>query len=125
MFYSWKNNYVASLTGGSVAGNTIRLRGYSIRVSNTSNVSPIKSTSACFIDDMSHILPTVIQEDCKKTTRYVWFYQPHVRDAKVPVLEICEVQIFGKMTSCVTLSEQIALIINIACCFVKCIVQSR
>ncbi|XP_065939417.1 receptor-type tyrosine-protein phosphatase epsilon isoform X2 [Magallana gigas] len=81
---------------GSVAESTIRLRGYSICVSNTTNVS-LSSTDACFTDDMSHTLPTVIQEDCKRTTRYIWFYQPKVRsgDDSVPILEICEVQIFG------------------------------
>eukprot|EP00105_Crassostrea_gigas_P015664 XP_011432729.2 PREDICTED: multiple epidermal growth factor-like domains protein 10 [Crassostrea gigas] len=81
---------------GSEALNTIRLRGYSIRVSNTSDVPP-GSTDACFTDDMSHTLPTVIQEDCKRTTRYVWFYQPTIRggDDRVPILEVCEVQIFG------------------------------
>lgn len=77
--------------------STLRLRGYSIRVSNSSDVSP-GSTDVCFIDDMSHTLPTVIEEECKRTARYVWFYQPHARDATVPVLEICEVQIFGWCT---------------------------
>lgn len=91
-----------SLTGGSIAQSTGRLRGYSIRVSNTSHVSP-GSTSACFTDDMSHTLQTVIKEECKRTTRYVWFYQLHAGDALVPVLEICEVQVFGKLTRCVTL----------------------
>lgn len=82
--------------------NTVRLSGYSIRVSNSSNVPP-GSTDACFSDDISDTLPTVIQKECKKTTRYVWFYQPHVRDSSVnvPVLEICEVQIFGKFAELV------------------------
>lgn len=99
-----------SFTGGSVAANTIRLRGYSIRISNTSDVPP-SSTDACFTDDASHTLPTVIKEDCKRTTRYIWFYQPKVRsrDDKVPILEICEVQVFGKLTGCVTLTIQITL----------------
>lgn len=93
-----------SLTGGSEALNTIRLRGYSIRVSNTSDVSS-GSTSECFTDDMSHILPTVIQEECKRTARYVWFYQLQKQEwnNKVPILEICEVQVFGKLTRCVNL----------------------
>lgn len=103
------------MTGGSVAKSTERLRGYSIRVSNTSDVSPVSSTDVCFADYSSSTLPTVIQEDCKKTTRYVWFYQPHVKDATVPVLEICEVQVFGKLTSCVSLRVQIANKLNIAC----------
>nr|XP_034322286.1 uncharacterized protein LOC105328158 isoform X3 [Crassostrea gigas] len=81
---------------GSDALNTIRLRGYSIRVSNTSDVPP-GSADACFTDDMPHTLKTVVQNDCKRTTRYIWFYQPHVTSGndRVPILEICEVQIFG------------------------------
>lgn len=81
---------------GSTTVNTIRLQGYSIRVSNVSNVSP-SSTDVCFTDYSSSTLPTVIQEECERTARYVWFYQPHVRNLndKVPILEICEVQIFG------------------------------
>lgn len=99
------------MTGGSQLKSTIRLRGYSIRVSNTSDVPP-GSTEACLTDNSSSTLPTVIQEDCKRTTKYVWFYQPKVIswNDKVPILEICEVQIFGKLKSCVTLSVSIVLI---------------
>lgn len=105
-----------SLTGGTEAQSTERLRGYSIRVSNSSNVHLLAgSTDLCFTDDMSHTLPTVIQEDCKRTTRYVWFYQPNNRDSIAPILEICEVQVFGKLTSCVSLRVQIANKLNIAC----------
>lgn len=68
-----------------------------IRVSNTSYVPP-GSSEACVIDNSSSPMPTVIQEEYKKTARYVWFYQQHVGDwdIKVPALEICEVLIFGK-----------------------------
>lgn len=88
---------MSTFSGGTVSQNTVRLRGYSIRVSNTSDVSP-GSTDVCFTDDSSATLPTIIQEECKKTTRYIWFYQPHERDSinNVPILEFCEVQIFGK-----------------------------
>lgn len=103
-----------SLTGGGGSKSTLRLRGYSIRVSNSSDVPP-GSTVVCFTDDMSHTLSTVNQKDCTKTTRYVWFYQQHVGDATVPVLEICEVQVFGKLTSCVSLKAQIANKLSIAC----------
>lgn len=70
---------------------------YSIHVSNTSDVPP-GSSEACVIDNSSSPMPTVIQEEYKKTARYVWFYQQHFGDwdVKVPNLEICEVQIFGK-----------------------------
>lgn len=93
-----------SFTGGSVAKSTLRLRGYSIRVSNTSDVLP-SSANVCFTDHDSSTLPTIIQKDCKRTTQYIWFYQPHVRDSQynAPILEICEVKVFGKMTSCDTL----------------------
>lgn len=92
------------MTGGSQLKRTIRLRGYSIRVSNTSDVPP-GSTEACFTGNSSSPMPTVIQIECKKTARYVWFYQPHVGDwdVKVPALEICEVQIFGKFSEFVLL----------------------
>nr|XP_034320551.1 multiple epidermal growth factor-like domains protein 10 isoform X2 [Crassostrea gigas] len=54
---------------GSAPLNTERLRGYSIRVSNTSDVS-LGSTDACFTDDRSAILSTVIQEECCETGTY-------------------------------------------------------
>eukprot|EP00105_Crassostrea_gigas_P015663 XP_011432728.1 PREDICTED: multiple epidermal growth factor-like domains protein 10 isoform X1 [Crassostrea gigas] len=79
---------------GSPLGNTMRLWGYSIRVSNNSDVPPA-STDVCFTDNKTHILPTVIQEECKKSTRYIWFYQMHFRDYFAPILEICEVMIYG------------------------------
>lgn len=87
------------MTEGSQLKSKIRLRGYSIRVSSTSDV-PRGSAEACFTDNSSSPMPTVIQEEYKKTARYVWFYQQHVGDwdVKVPALEICEVQIFGKFS---------------------------
>lgn len=86
-----------TLLGGSASKSTLRLRGYSIRVSNTSDQTP-DATDACFIHPSSSISQTIIQKDCKRTTRYIWFYQPHGRDSRngAPILEICEVEIFGK-----------------------------
>lgn len=106
-----------SLTGGSVANSIIRLRGYSIRVSNTSNVSP-GSADACFTDNRSATLKTVIEEDCKKTTKYIWFYQTHKINPNGPILEICEVQVSGKLTSCVTLMIPVVLYISYCICCV-------
>lgn len=103
--------HISTISGGSVAHSTIRLRGYSIRVSNVSNVSP-GSTDECFTDDMSHTIPTVVQEECKKATRYIWFYQTHRIDSSSPILEICEVQIFGKFEELELLSSLIASLLN-------------
>lgn len=74
-----------------------RLRGYSIRVSNSTNL-PGHPADVCYTDDMSQLSMTEITEDCNGTARYLWFYQPHVRDDlyDVPMLEICEVKVFGK-----------------------------
>lgn len=59
-------------------------------------------------------MPTVIQKECKKTARYVWFYQPHVGDwdVKVPALKICEVQIFGKFSEFVLLKFLFVVVFN-------------
>lgn len=86
-----------SLTGGSDEFDTTRLRGYSIRVSNTTNVSPV-STYVCFTDDKSRKISTIIQDNCMETARYVWFYQRQNHNSFAPILEICEVQVFGKLT---------------------------
>lgn len=79
--------------------STERLKGYSIRVSNSSDVLA-GSTDACFTDDRSSTLPTTIDQVCKVSARYVWFYQTHAYESTngVPILEICEVQVFGKLT---------------------------
>lgn len=59
-------------------------------------------------------MPTDIQKECKKTARHVWFYQPHVGDwdVKVPALEICEVQIFGKFSEFVLLKFLFVVVFN-------------
>ena len=80
--------------GGSAYYSTIRLRGYSIRVSNDSDVPP---SAICYSDPGNVNLPTVIENECVATAQYVWFYQTtKVYNEKSPMLEICEVQIFGK-----------------------------
>uniref|UniRef100_K1PXV5 Multiple epidermal growth factor-like domains 10 n=1 Tax=Magallana gigas TaxID=29159 RepID=K1PXV5_MAGGI len=71
--------------------NTIRLLGYSIRGSTNSLLS---DTKVCY-SDSSEILPTVIEAGCKVLTRYIWFYQTKSQSGEVPILEICEVQVFG------------------------------
>lgn len=75
--------------------NTIRLRGYSIRVSNDTTVAPIESS--CYIDPGNVTLPTIIEEDCERTARYIWIYQSNISDYRdcCPILAICEVQVFG------------------------------
>ena len=78
---------------GSAYANTIRLRGYSIRVSNDS-VVPART---CYTDPGNVLLPTIIENECVATSQYVWFYQTHTASGEYsPILEICEVQIFGK-----------------------------
>lgn len=75
--------------------NTIRLRGYSIRVSNDTTVPPIESS--CYIDPGNVTLPTIIEEDCERTARYIWIYQSNISyyGDFCPILAICEVQVFG------------------------------
>lgn len=83
------------MIGGSPYMNTIRLRGYSLRVSNKTNVPP--KESSCYTDPGNVTLPTSVEEDCEKTTRYIWIHQSNKpNDEKCPILEICEVQVFGK-----------------------------
>lgn len=106
-----------SLTGGSVAKSIERLRGYSIRVSNASDVTP-GLKDACFTDNRSATLKTVIEEECKKTTKYIWFYQTHKIYPNGPILEICEVEVSGKLLSYVTLMMPIALNISYCICCV-------
>lgn len=80
----------------SASLNTARLKGYSIRVSNVSNIAA-NATVACFNDHSSLTLETIIQEECKKTTRYIWFYQRQKYYSFAPILEICEVKVYGKL----------------------------
>lgn len=79
------------LIGADASTNTIRLLGYSIRGSTNSLLS---DTKVCYSDN-SGILPTVIEAGCKVLARYIWFYQAQSQSGEVPILEICEVQVFG------------------------------
>lgn len=74
--------------------NTIRLLGYSIRGSTNSLLS---DTKVCYSDNSGN-LPTVIEAGCKVLARYIWFYQAQSQSGEVPILEICEVQVFGCKT---------------------------
>ncbi|XP_065941041.1 uncharacterized protein [Magallana gigas] len=70
-----------------------RLRGYSLRVSNDTNVPPVES---CYADLGNVILPTIVEEDCERTARYIWIYQSNKSYHDLcPVLEICEIQVYG------------------------------
>lgn len=107
-------SYWIFLIGGDSATNTIRLKGYSIRGSNTTAQSSI--THVCYNDTGATTLPTIIEVECKLTARYIWFYQSHAPNKEVPMLEICEVQVFGmfffylnvcscKLLTCILLSS--------------------
>nr|XP_022311487.1 receptor-type tyrosine-protein phosphatase mu-like isoform X2 [Crassostrea virginica] len=72
---------------------TRRLPGYSIRVSNDSNVPP--PWSICYQDTGNNFLDSILQNDCERTAQYVWIYQNNTFIGPCPVLEICEVQVFG------------------------------
>nr|XP_022311506.1 multiple epidermal growth factor-like domains protein 10 isoform X2 [Crassostrea virginica] len=78
---------------GTAYWNTKRLRGYSIRSSNDTAL-PL-SGSSCYTDPGNVTLPTIIEKDCERTARYVWIYQNNTLDGACPMLEICEVQVFG------------------------------
>nr|XP_022311323.1 platelet endothelial aggregation receptor 1-like [Crassostrea virginica] len=70
----------------------VRLPGYSIRVSNSSVLPPAESS--CYTDTGNVTLPNIIENDCERTARYVWFYQASIYRPN-PIIEICEVQVFG------------------------------
>nr|XP_022311339.1 receptor-type tyrosine-protein phosphatase alpha-like isoform X2 [Crassostrea virginica] len=72
---------------------TKRLPGYSIRVSNDTNVPPPESI--CYQDPGNTVLDNILQNDCERTAQYVWIYQNNKLDYPCPMLEICEVQVFG------------------------------
>lgn len=83
-----------ALTGGLPYYNTARLRGYSLRVSNDTNVPPPESS--CYADPGNVTLPTILEEDCERTAQYIWIYQSNKSyHDSCPVLEICEVQVYG------------------------------
>ena len=61
-----------------------------------SNVSDAPAET-CYSDPGNVHLPTILLNECVATSQYVWFYQTHTALGEYsPILEICEVQIFGK-----------------------------
>ena len=80
----------------------VQLPGYSIRVSNSSVLPPPENS--CFTDTDNVTLPNIIENDCERTARYVWFYRDNDESYSFltdyfnrpnPIIEICEVQVFG------------------------------
>lgn len=63
-------------------------------MSSDTNEPPPRST--CY-KDPGNVQPNIITEvDCEKIARYIWIYQSNKADRdRCPMLEICEVQIFG------------------------------
>uniref|UniRef100_K1QV61 Multiple epidermal growth factor-like domains 11 n=1 Tax=Magallana gigas TaxID=29159 RepID=K1QV61_MAGGI len=84
------NAVYITLIGGSL--NTIRLREYFILFSNVSTLSEAR---VCYSQPPGVIDTTILEEDCQSTARYIWFYQNKTFEGPVPMLEICEVQVFG------------------------------
>ena len=73
--------------------DTKRLPGYSIRVSNDTNIPIIGSI--CYQDPGNNKLDNILQNDCERTAQYVWIYQNNTILGPCPMLEICEVQVLG------------------------------
>ncbi|XP_056003473.1 multiple epidermal growth factor-like domains protein 10 [Ostrea edulis] len=71
--------------------NTERLRGFSIRLTNT--ITSVFS-DICYQDPGNQTLPAVLEIDCRGAARYVWFYTKKDNNGGV-FLEICEVEIYG------------------------------
>lgn len=68
-------------------------------MSNDSTVSP-PSKSICYQDPGKPIAETVIMNSCQMTGQYVWIYQDNIKSGEdCPILEICEIQVFGKYQS--------------------------
>ena len=114
--YSFVLNFICAYVslGGNVSTSTIRLRGYSIRVSNDTALPE----SSCYTDPGNVTLPTIIEKDCERTARYVWIYQNTRKSGETPMLEICEVQVFGMYTKTTTESiGSIGIIIPISIVF--------
>lgn len=81
----------ACLYPGDVKPDTVRLQGYSVRVSN--DTSSIPPSNVCFQHDGTSQIPIITTNDCPRIARYVWLYN----EGRSPqtILEICEVQIDG------------------------------
>ncbi|XP_078341808.1 uncharacterized protein LOC111106877 isoform X2 [Crassostrea virginica] len=69
---------------GSESMNTLRLRGYSFLVSNDTVLPPPETS--CYTDPGNVTLPTIIENHCERTARYVWIYQDKSWSGEVPML---------------------------------------
>lgn len=65
-------------------------------MSNGTTEPPLES---CYKDPGNVTLPTILEEDCNRTAQYIWIYKPNIsaQGDFCPILEICEVQIFGNL----------------------------
>lgn len=87
-------------------GIATRLLGYSLRVSNDTNKPPLES---CYTDPGNVTLPTILEEGCDRTARYIWIYQSNKSGLEKdvsPILEICEVQVFGNLYTLFTVQSK-------------------
>lgn len=75
--------------------STGRLKEYFILVSN---VFTLAETHVCYTQPPGFINTSILEEDCQSTARYLWFYQNKTFDGGSPMLEICEVQVFGMIS---------------------------
>ena len=101
--HSFKNDF-SFIQLNTIHSVIVRLPGYSIRVSNSSVLPPAENS--CYTDSGNVTLPNIIENDCEKTARYVWFYQDNDDESRSflanyfyrpnPIIEICEVQVFGR-----------------------------
>lgn len=82
------------IIGGHLYYNTERFRGFLIRVSSDTNEPPPQST--CYTDPGNVQLNITTEAECEGIARYIWIFQSNKADRdRCPILEICEVQIFG------------------------------
>lgn len=84
--------------------NALRLRGYSFLVSNDTVLPPPETS--CYTDPGNVTLPTIIENHCERTARYVWIYQDKSWSGEVPMLAICEVQVLG-MLYCIIVTQKL------------------
>jgi hypothetical protein len=76
--------------------NTKRLKGFSIRLSDAPTPVP---SDVCYQDLGNQALPVVLERDCRGAARYVWIYTNRNNDGSGVFLEICEVEVYGKILS--------------------------
>lgn len=55
------------------------------------------SGSTCFKDQNNNELATISEAPCEGLGQFIWIYQSEISKygEKCPILEICEVQVFG------------------------------